>query len=166
MLNLHPRLSKSAAALHPHLHRVPANTACTPVMAIAVIPFLIFRDRHGQENNIDRLCKRISQGLSGPVHVSVIPYAVAKKYIHDAADIGEAGLQMGASLMVTGSIRTRLNYCYLNIQLVTAGGAHLWACCFEQEKTGGRLPESGLCASILQALNPQLHIFGAALARH
>lgn len=125
-----PQFEANTPAQIPMAVRVPSR------IPIAVFPFLDISANNAHYYLIDGLCEQLSTDMSRLSNVAVISYFNARHCAQHLADIREAGAQLGANMIVTGSVRFKLNYYYLNVQLVEAGnGIQLWARRFEQSKS-------------------------------
>ncbi|RFM26364.1 hypothetical protein [Deminuibacter soli] len=138
------RISVPKGSYIPHFEpNMPPHIAASPIQPmihatntpIAVFPFLDISPNNAHRYLIDDLCEQISTDLSCSSRFAVISYFSARKCAQQTADLRDAGLQLGANMIITGSVRFKLDYYYLNVQLVSAGnGIQLWAQRFEQHR--------------------------------
>lgn len=101
-------------------------------IAMAVFPFHNIDKTSLYEILIDKLCEQISEQLSDKKDIKIISYLLVRSYAVHVEDVQRTGADLGANVLVTGSVRFQQNYLYVQLQLVAAStGIQLWAKDFE-----------------------------------
>lgn len=125
--------------------------------SIAVLPFENISDAKEQEFLADGITEEIITTLSKISKLFVIARNSVLAYKGKAADVREAGRELGVRCLLEGSVRSGGNRVRISAQLIEAAtGHHLWAGRFDREVSDVFALQDEITKEIVSALQVEL----------
>ncbi|WP_089936577.1 tetratricopeptide repeat protein [Candidatus Entotheonella palauensis] len=127
----------SASTLHLAFPELSSHLS-DPVLT--VLPFVNLSGDTDQDHFADGLAEELSLNFARFQNLSVIAYYSTRRFKEQSIDVREAGRQLGAGFVVTGSIRRIAQSLRVAVQLsATNTGTQLWTQQFDRELTASNL---------------------------
>ena len=151
-------------------HRTGSVAAAPPggnIPVLAILPFDNMSADADQEHLADGITEDLILSLSQIGHLSVIPRSSAFTFKNRAATVQEIGRELGATRVVTGSLRKSGDRIRLSVQLADARtGTHLWSTRYDRRLDDIFAVQDEITLTIATALQVKLTEGEQALLRY
>jgi serine/threonine-protein kinase len=159
-------LSRPAAAGGGGATPTPRSSAAA-VRTVAVLPFTNLAAEPGNEYFSDGLTEELIHALSRVRGLQVVAWNSASKLKGQTEDIQAAGARLGATMLLTGSVRTAADRLRVASRLVeTASGYVLWSGTYDRRVEDLFAIQEEIARSIVGTLAERLELAGAPGSRH
>ena len=134
--------------------------------AIAVIPFVNMSNDPEQEYFADGITEDLITGLQSFQSFPIIARTSTFQYKGTSQDIREIANALGAGYIIEGSVRKVDEDVRINVQLINAGGQHVWAERYDFKFEDVLRIQTQLVSKIMLAIEPELIITEADRTRY
>ncbi len=147
--------------------RVPTPPAAQAVRTVAVLPFTNMTAEPDNEYFSDGLTEELIHALSHVRGLQVVAWSSASKLKGRTDDVQAAGAELGATTLLTGSVRKAGDRVRIAARLVeTVSGYLLWSGTYDRRLEDLFAIQEEIARSIVETLTERLQLSGVPGSRH